>query len=220
MLGRAVPYRKGMEGSLRWPAVHIGRSGPFRQGVCLENEESQERASERPPCQGAHQCPWFRLSRISEWPIRKSVWPRAARQRRRSASCAGEKGWRSDDKAGPRLVGRGRIRSQDGPGPVNSVEAMLGAARNCSRHVQVFGGQRWCCGGRHRPCSGRLLQEALSSRCVGDGRDPAEVSNRTLAQEVRCGATGHVPTQILRGPANRSGCKGPERQPREGASQK
>ena len=29
-------------------------SGPFRRGVCLENEESQERASERPPLQGAH----------------------------------------------------------------------------------------------------------------------------------------------------------------------
>ena len=38
---------------------------------------------------------------------------------------------------------RGRIRSEDGPGPVNNVEAILDAAANCFRHVQVFGAQKW-----------------------------------------------------------------------------
>ena len=41
-------------------------------------------------------------------------------------------------------------------------------------------------------------------RCV----DPTEVGGHTLAQEVRCGASGHVPTQILRERAYRSGRKG------------
>ena len=102
----------------------------------------------------------------------------------------------------PATLRRGRIRSEDGPGPVNNVEAILGAAGNCSRHVQVFGAQKWRCGGRHRPCSGRPDQEILSSRCVDDGPDSAEVSNRTRAQEVRYGASGHVPTHR----------KGPNRQ--------
>ena len=107
----------------------------------------------------------------------------------------------------PTTLRKGRIRSEDSPGPVNNVEAILGAAGNCSRHVQVFGAQRWRCGGRHRSCSGRPDQETLSSRCGDDGPDPAEVSNRTLAQEVRCLASGHVPTQVLRERAYRSGRK-------------
>ena len=122
-----------MDGSLEWQAVHNGRSGPFRRGVCSENEESQERASERADLRGV---PCGRYGSLS-----------SHAQRGRGGD--------------PRAV-------QDGPGPVNSVEAILGAAGNCSRHVQVFGGQR-CCGGRR---SGRLVPEALSSRCADDGLDP------------------------------------------------
>ena len=84
----------------------------------------------------------------------------------------------------PTTLRRIPIRSEDGSGPVNNVEAILGAAGNCSRHVQVLGAQRWRCGGRHHPCSGRIDQETLSSRCADDGPDPAEVSNRTLAQKL------------------------------------
>ena len=33
---------RGMEGSLRWQAVHSGRSGFFRQGVCLETKKTKK----------------------------------------------------------------------------------------------------------------------------------------------------------------------------------
>ena len=111
----------------------LGSPAMGRKGVCLKNEESQERTSERPPCQdGWSRC---RLSRIPECSIRVSVWPRAARQRRRSAS------WSTAWK--------------------RYLVQLVGTV---SRHVQVFGGERWC------------------YRCVGDGLDRTEVSTRILAQ--------------------------------------
>ena len=62
-----------------------------------------------------------------------------------------------------------------------------------------------CSAARGGAVCGRLLQEALSSRRVDHSPDPTEVSNHTLRQEVRCGASGHVPTQMMRERACRSG---------------
>ena len=56
------------------------------------------------------------------------------------------------------LVGRDRIRSQNISGPVNNVEALLGAAGRRSGHIQVFCAKRRSCGGRHFPCSDRFPQ--------------------------------------------------------------
>ena len=106
-------------------------------------------------------------------------------------------------------------------GPVNNVEALLGAVGRRSRHVQVFCAKRRSCGGRHFPCSDRFpKKKVLPFRCVEDSHDPTEVSYRTLAQEARSGASGLLTTQIRRDRWCRSGGQGSERQLREGSSRK
>ena len=106
----------------------------------------------------------------------------------------------SHDKADRSWVGRDRIRSQNISGPVNNVEALLGAAGRRSGHIQVFCAKRRSRGGRHFPCSDRFPQKLLPSRCVEDSHDPTEVSYRILAQEAWSGARGLLTTQIREGP--------------------
>ena len=109
-------------------------NGSSCRRLCLENQESQIRTCERHFRRSYHPG-WM----VFGWPTRVFVLPREARQKRRCASCAREVDLcYSHDKADRSWVGRDRIRSQNISGPVNNVEALLGAAGTFQSHVSVL----------------------------------------------------------------------------------
>ena len=122
-------------------------NGSSCRRLCLENQESQIWACERHLRQSYHPG-WMVGSRCS---FIRGI--RAGRGRRGDARVAlGKWTCYPHDKADRSWVGRDRIRSQNISGPVNNVEALLGAAGRRSCHIQVFCAKRRSCGGRHFPC--------------------------------------------------------------------
>ena len=110
---------------------------------------------------------------------------------------------------------RDLIRSQNISGPVNNVEALLGAAGIRSGDIQVFCTKRTTCGGQHFPCCDQYPHKVLPSRCMEDSHNPTEVSCRILAPERSL-----VRSPIRRDRCCRSGGQGSEGQLREGSSRK
>ena len=133
-------------------------NGSSRRRRCLEDQENLIRTCERHFCQSYH-TGWMvcsRCSLIRGIPAGRHGYlsRHAKRGRRGDARVAlGTSTCHPHDKADRSWFGRDRIRSQNISGPVNNVEALLGAAGRRSGHVQVFCAKRRSCGGRHFPCS-------------------------------------------------------------------
>ena len=155
-------------------------NGSTCRRLCLENQESQIRPAR--DTRRSHHPGWsvpvvhpfeeFRLADTGICLASRSEAEEAMRELRKWTCYP-------HDKADRSWVGRDRIRSQNISGPVNNVEALLGAAGGRSCHIPVFCAKRRSCGGRHFPCSDRFLQKVLPSRCVENSLDPIEVSYRT-----------------------------------------
>ena len=90
--------------------------GSSGRRLCLENQESQIRACERQLCQSCH----------PGWMVGFATRSEAEEAMRELRS--GKWTCYPHDKADRSWVGRDRIRSQNMSGPVNNVEALLGAA--------------------------------------------------------------------------------------------
>ena len=122
-------------------------NGSSRRRRCLEDQENQIRTCERHFCQSYHtRCMvCSRCSLIRGIPAGRHWYLSCHAKRRRRGDARVALGrWTcySHDKADRSWVGRDRIRSQNISGPVNNVEALLGAAGRCSDHMQVFCAKR------------------------------------------------------------------------------